>query len=335
MRLGGVVCGLGCIVALALLVIWLAPSQAWAAFGMGDPPQYRARAWLRLSAQQPYIAYPPEDADDYESFKRTQATLITSPLILRRALETLDLASLPKAQAEAERIERLQEAVRCRQVDDSELWEVSRDWPDPKEAAAIVNAIIERYSEFVTDTSSDGRKRVLELLDVEQELRERDIVLKLEARRQLVNQLGVDAKTPVDNLVESALRDSYLRLQTQLDEIIVALAELDAADKEGAEQRDAPSLSDKRARLERTKKALSDHQAAVLERFRAIVAKKQGSTLTAKDELKLLALDEDLGRAKEVYLLIAGRSLRLSIEARAPSRIQVVEEAEVPTTPLP
>lgn len=100
----------------------------------------------------------------YPSFIQTQATLIsTSPRILERALQSVDLENLPW-QDRVAGMRVIRSGLNARVTRDSELIHVTFTHESPIVAQAVVNAVIRAYAEFHVSADGDDVNQTLRTL---------------------------------------------------------------------------------------------------------------------------------------------------------------------------
>ena len=153
---------------LTIFVVVAVPSIA--AIWVLVAPEYKARAEIRVSPIRPKFVFPTEENGMiplYESYKNTQVAVILSPTVLQRALEeeevqtTKWLRDPPKSlsqwlggQAETS-MERLRAAITVSPRRQSEIIDISFSAQDGKEAADVVNAIVDHYMVDVAEKTDE------------------------------------------------------------------------------------------------------------------------------------------------------------------------------------
>ena len=106
-------------------------------------PVYEAAAWLQVEDRRPYLAFESRDEDRSKLFFQTQTELIRSPLVLGPAIKSI--AQLPEIACRTDKTGWLAKQIKIAAVGESELFRIMYTGPDPKGAAAVVNAVTTEY----------------------------------------------------------------------------------------------------------------------------------------------------------------------------------------------
>jgi succinoglycan biosynthesis transport protein ExoP len=177
--------GLGLILAPAIgLGVW---------FGMG--PWYTARHYLRVAYQEQNLVrsgqqpYEPE----YEIFKNTQLQLIMNRFMLSSALrrpEENPISRLPILKNQKDQVGWLLKNLSVSFPGKAEVMEVSLTTYDPKEAAAIVTAVVDAYMNEVVESEKDQKRVRLSELDRVWTDRDQEVRNKRNELKTLADQLG-------------------------------------------------------------------------------------------------------------------------------------------------
>jgi len=146
-------------------------------------PVYRAEAWLRIDAEAPYIAF--EGGREGGRPIATEVSLIRSPLTMGPVVSQPEIARLPEIKEADAAIEWLTNQINVRQVGHSELFVISCDAEVPKNAATIVNAVVDAYFELRGQDEAERVQRVIELLEEERERRSADLARLRENVREM------------------------------------------------------------------------------------------------------------------------------------------------------
>ena len=132
---------------------------------------YTATALLMVARRQPYIAFPTVEHDsqaEFETFKATQAQLVTSRFVLAAALREPDLKGLPSVRelaAQHKALAWLTQNVQARfPCPNSAVLQVSVTGPDPREAAIVVNTVVRAYISEVVNAEQLAKKQRLDQL---------------------------------------------------------------------------------------------------------------------------------------------------------------------------
>ena len=160
-----------CAVPAALLLAGAGAAIAYLLF----EPAYEATAWLRIDASPAFVAFESRQDNQTKVFAQTQIELIHSPLVLGPALPKI--ARLPEIEKQPDPIQWLAGRIQVKAVGESELFKVLYQGPEPEAASQIVNAIVDSYFKLREGEDSKRLQRVIELLDQEQNRREKELSL--------------------------------------------------------------------------------------------------------------------------------------------------------------
>jgi len=204
-------------------------------------PKYEASAWLRIDETAPFVAF--ESRQRSENNAETQIELIRSPLVLGRvAAQEVSAARMDgEEEKEEAKIRWLQKRLEVEPVGGSELVKISLETSDPTKSARIVNAVVDAYLELQGQDDTGRTRRVVELLEQEQELRFQEVARLREKVRDLIEQTGVAGGTgsdptlprsrPLveieDRLANAELEQEILKAQAQALEEAIAEKQVD------------------------------------------------------------------------------------------------------------
>lgn len=206
----------------ALLAV-VAGAAVWTIF----KPTYQAAAWLQIENRRPYVAFPTWEGES-KQFAETQVELIRSPLVLSRVLSQPEIARLPEVRAAADgALEWLTKKVTVKAVGKSELFQVAFAGKNPEHAAAIANAVIDRYLELHSETSARHTDKIIRLLREEKERRANELEQMQDRVRRLAEGLsGQVARPGVNNVV--TLQNPLTAIQEELGSVEVEREFLEA-----------------------------------------------------------------------------------------------------------
>ncbi len=179
-------------------------------------PVYRATAVMKIASYTPYIAYSNnEQQSKPEEFTETQIELIRSPLVMEQVVSLDRVANMPEIREMDGAVGWLSDSVQVKRVGSSELYYVYLDAPQPENAAALVNAILDAYLAIKSRDDESQTKRVLELLNQEKQVRA-DRILSLKDEMREIGKKNLIGPDPITGLPDSkqvtatldSLRDS-------------------------------------------------------------------------------------------------------------------------------
>ncbi len=139
-------------------------------------PVYQARAWLRIEESEPYIVRPGVmGGGQLDRFVRTQVQLLKSPIVLDRVLADPEIARLPELREQLSPLDWLAEKIQVESLHNSELFQIVFQGPDPRNSAALVNAVLESYLRVQSDAAASQTQHIVDLLDKEMDRRQREL----------------------------------------------------------------------------------------------------------------------------------------------------------------
>ena len=122
-------------------------------------PSYRAISLLRVDPEKQNLYNVTGNGEALEPFLQTQVQLITSPNVLTAAGTNRNAAALPRIQKAGDVVQELRKAVNVAVIPGTYLIEVSMTSNDGAEAATIVNAVVDAFTEANSEWSN-GMTRV-------------------------------------------------------------------------------------------------------------------------------------------------------------------------------
>jgi capsular exopolysaccharide synthesis family protein len=197
--------------ALVLGLILAAAGGAAAWYFLAAP--YVAFAQVRVAATQPSWIFknPEEGRSEFLTYLRTQARLLKSRFVLSAALSREETKSLPVVLRQPDPLAWLEDELLVDLLEGSEILTPTLRGPDPNELTALVNAVVKAYEKEVVEAENDQRKRRLDEVENQYNLRYEDLRKKKESLKQMADDLGV-----TDTIAQS---QKQVSLQTWLAEL--------------------------------------------------------------------------------------------------------------------
>jgi capsular exopolysaccharide synthesis family protein len=182
---------------------------------------FESAARLLIVQQKPDHLATVGDHDSSDNTMATQRELVRSPVVLRRAIERLDVRhrvdladQLPQKWVET--LARQLETATTRRTN---FIDVSYRSRDPEAAVAVVRAVIESYLAFVKETHSGTAGEVIDVLTSERTRLQESLAQKqqeLQAFRERVGHLGDSQNdSVVEPVIQRALHFNEALLETQ------------------------------------------------------------------------------------------------------------------------
>ena len=168
---------------LALLLGGAGAATAWLTF----KPTFVAEAWVRIEDRRPYVAFPSQD--ESRRFVQTQVEMIRSPVVVSQCLSQPEIAQLPELKNELDPLAWVSKRLSITVIAESELFRVKFSGPNPESAAKIANAVVDAYLDRHERDARQETQRVIDVLEVEQNKRVRDIQRMQENLRTLAKQV--------------------------------------------------------------------------------------------------------------------------------------------------
>ena len=213
-----------------LLLILLVGVAAGVAFYLFWPMGEKVSALIRVARGTESIVYEtkPISVEEYEIFKNTQMELIKSPYVFMAALRKKHIANLSIVMQEEDPMSWLEDELEVEYLDNSEIMSVSFTSNKPKEAAELVNAIVDAYIDEVVNKHERERRAMSAQLTQIFNSKENEVRSKRASLINLSEKLGVTAEgTPnvemqLNMQKHSTYLEKLLRAQYDLQKAIVS-----------------------------------------------------------------------------------------------------------------
>ena len=160
--------------------------------------KYTASALLHISVKTPHLVFPSTEREglaEFETYKATQEQLVKSQHVLNAAIRNLKIRELPTLQREEERRRAIPWLTSQLRVSfpgrNSEVMMLGLTTPDPKEAAALVNAVVGAYMREVVNVERNQRVIRRSELDKVWAEKENELRKKKNDLKQIADQLGL------------------------------------------------------------------------------------------------------------------------------------------------
>jgi polysaccharide biosynthesis transport protein len=155
-------------------------------------PKYQARVLVWIAQNETFLVQP--DAYSERNFVQNQLGFIRSSLVLGPAVSRPEVATLPElAESQLEPIDTLRNLVSVDRAWGTENYYIACTSPNPTSAKDIANAVADSYLELLSAYEAGRTKRLIELLDEEREVSEREVErLRDNFRQMAIEQTGQD-----------------------------------------------------------------------------------------------------------------------------------------------
>jgi len=302
----------------------------------------RAFAELRIhNDRQPLLPGSKIDPElNFETYRQTQARIITSPIVLQGAMRNPDIATGSILKEEPRPLEWLERNLEVT-FPAREFIRVSLKAGDPSDVAAIVNAVVNVYLTEVADQEiSERRSRITQLE------RAREDLLKIRRTktskyRRLAEEVGATSEVAVRH-TELAMAEFYTMLQSELareqfararDAMELMLLKSDHVEHPNATESEpagAGQAAWDEAEVHRLETSLHKRNARINDWKRQLNSQTVSRKATAMHSLELEALQHEIQNDQKMLDLINEEILRLELERDPQQRITLFRRAETP-----
>jgi hypothetical protein len=309
--------GLGLLLAVGIVGgVLLARTWAWAAPRL-DGHDDQVKALLQVKSHRPFIIFKTKEdltQTDFQTFQKTQADLIRSPLVLEKALGDPAVAALPTVRRQVDPVEWLGAALKVDFSPESEVIEVSLGGDGaPGDRVKILQAVVESYRKWVVNAEHEDRLRRLQYLETLNAEFIDDLKAKRERLRQLAEQFGGERRL---RQTDEALS---LRETTLLD---LRLKEVEARTllERHKGREDAPELEDRLAVIVAQREAILEERKELEEEAQA----RRANVMDLQTEQAQVATLEKTSQE------VAREIQALKVELSAPPRVEVISQPRLP-----
>jgi beta-lactamase regulating signal transducer with metallopeptidase domain len=296
-----------------------------------------ATAFLRILMQEPQLLGGPtiasNETDRFEIYKNTQCAILTGNFVLRAALQNPKIAKLPSiqaAQASGDPVKWLADRLEVQFPGKAEIMKVSFHGKDRKEAALVLNAVVDAYMTEVVTVETDKKSQRLDELEKICAAKDQDLRQKREQSKRMAldsgasesGELGMREKLFLEQLAVS--RQDQAKVREELRHYQAELA-VQKAFLEDAKSDDRVPILKEIKRLE-IRITIAADQDAVME------AKLEKMNEEARrfgiESVGMRMLREDIKHLDAASAQLAAEIEKLKVEIKAPPRICVVSRAE-------
>jgi succinoglycan biosynthesis transport protein ExoP len=188
------------------------------------PAQYTAYALLRVAFTEPQLLPDERGAprEDGQNFQNTQVALLKSRPILQAALRRPNVGELAMIREHANAATWLEQEVKAGFIDKTDIIKMSLSGPNPKEVAAVLNAVKDAYLEEGVNAERNRKLAFLDDLEKvylasEDKLRgQRDALRNLADALKSGDSQALTAKQKMALEEYAAMRSELMHLQSQL-----------------------------------------------------------------------------------------------------------------------
>ena len=156
---------------------------------------YSTHALLRVSSQQPRIIFQTNEAKDpFDTYLRSQLTLVKSRKVLNAALKRPEVASLDVVREQVYPVEWLERVIQVDYPGGAEILRIAMAGENPRAVATLVNGVKDSYMREIVDVEEQNRSdRFEQLSEIYKSYQER-LMSERRAVRELAEQVGSEDK---------------------------------------------------------------------------------------------------------------------------------------------
>ena len=303
-----------------------------------EQPRYEALSLLRVAAASPNLFEPtkPEQIDPKNvlPFMQTQVGLINSDRVLGPAVASREVAKLSAITESSEPIVDLRKRMTVAIVPDSYLIRIALELPDGKEAATILNAVVNSYLLFHGEHTRSGNSTLRKSLAEHLEEYKKQIGEKRDELRTLV-QARVISPHPGYRTVGTVTEEQSDRIAAEMVNAQVELVKAQST----LEATEAAAEAEKDPRLRQTLSDLRINVAALVKQKEYLakyldglkIEKKGTNDVSFEAAFVNRQLDILMRREEQVGVQLE----QLEFEAsQGDHRVTLVDNAVPPKTPM-
>jgi succinoglycan biosynthesis transport protein ExoP len=209
--------------ALGLLLACIVGPLTWFLL----PKGFEAVAWLRVRGDGSMLESRSGSGSEYESYRKTQAQLVTSPFVLTSAMRRPDVTGLATFASVEDPVRWLSDNLKVSTPMESELLQIRLRAEDPEDAAKIVNAVTSAYLSDVVDKERSERLARRDVLERKYKENMAEIRSRRETFNNLARQLGTKDSAEVSTQ-RMLLLDHVSGLRAELNTLERDMGTIDA-----------------------------------------------------------------------------------------------------------
>jgi succinoglycan biosynthesis transport protein ExoP len=191
------------------------------------PKGYEAVAWLRVRGTGSMLSNTSGSGGEYESYRKTQAQLITSPFVLSSAMRKPDMAMLSTFVDVQDPVDWLADNLQVATPAESEVLQIRLRASNPEEAAKIVNNVTQAYLDDIVDKERTERLARRDVLERKYKENMAEIRARRETFNNLARQLGTKDSSEVSTQ-RMLLLDHVSSLRSQINSLERDISLIDA-----------------------------------------------------------------------------------------------------------
>src|SRR5262249_22423443 len=215
----------------------LAGAMAYGAYSL-IPAKYTTYSIIRVAPHDPRIYYneDPQGRGDFNSYLKTQASLLRAHFVLVAALRDPEVAALPILKAQEDPIRFLEEELQIDFSDGSELIKPKLSGDDPRAITMIVNAIHRAFFAEVVD--AERRRKQARLAQIEKSVAALQLDLEKKSPAPAQGKPGEQPAESLPGVGPNLAANQVGRLREALDTAVLRQKQFEDEKKRLARRRD-------------------------------------------------------------------------------------------------
>ena len=191
------------------------------------PKGYEAVAWLRVRGTGDMLSNTSGSGGEYESYRKTQAQLISSPFVLASAMRKAEMATLSTFADIQDPVDWLADNLQVATPAESEVLQSRLRAQNPEDAAKIVNNVTTAYLDDIVDKERSERLARRDVLERKYKENMAEIRSRRETFNNLARQLGTKDSSEVSTQ-RMLLLDHVSSLRSQINSLEREISVIDA-----------------------------------------------------------------------------------------------------------
>ena len=191
------------------------------------PKGYEAVAWLRVRGTGDMLSNTSGSGGEYESYRKTQAQLISSPFVLASAMRKAEIATLSTFADIQDPVDWLADNLQVATPAESEVLQIRLRAQNPEDAAKIVNNVTTAYLDDIVDKERSERLARRDVLERKYKENMAEIRSRRETFNNLARQLGTKDSSEVSTQ-RMLLLDHVSSLRSQINSLEREISVIDA-----------------------------------------------------------------------------------------------------------
>jgi hypothetical protein len=302
------------------------------------PATYTSEAWLMISRRnRPLLLQPAQYQDPREeTFIENQVEILRSKRLLEPLAAIPEIMQTPELAGERDVPAAIGQRLKIKHVGKSDMYAVSFSSVSPQHAQAVVKGVVDAYLSLHRSTEANHFASQVEALKKQGDARYREMSqLRDQVKTKAILVTGVDPFAPAQAEPPDADQELLKELQKEWVRQLVQQQLLAATIAASKQEQTSSSGTDESSsgELEANNAEYSAGEARVKGLEQKIASIRASQKQYTGESLDLEFLRSKLAAVTEVHDAIHKRILALTTEAGAAARVDLYQEATLPTAP--